>query len=157
MMQARQLLKKHSPPQAKSVTDPFVQALVEKPDDSNLWLVYADYLEERGDPRASFIRRCPVLPTPWGWEAGDSEGLAQELHRVLGISHSLYNKKVFALARTGDADDVLFLVEGAEKPLAVVHLTWARTPETDPQWPSTMFFSDWQDFTERCLNGSDGP
>jgi uncharacterized protein (TIGR02996 family) len=34
----------------------FVQAILASPDDANLRLVYADWLEERGDPRAEFLR-----------------------------------------------------------------------------------------------------
>jgi len=36
--------------------DGFLQAMLETPDDDALRLVYADWLEERGDPRAEFIR-----------------------------------------------------------------------------------------------------
>jgi hypothetical protein len=41
-----------------------------------------------------------------------------------------------------DRDDVLFEIEGAEMPLAVVHLTWNK--ETNPLWPHTKFFQDWE-------------
>lgn len=34
----------------------FLQAILENPDDDHLRLVYADWLEERGEPRAEFIR-----------------------------------------------------------------------------------------------------
>src|SRR4051794_29023068 len=34
----------------------FHQAIVEQPDDISLRLVFADWLEERGDPRGTFIR-----------------------------------------------------------------------------------------------------
>jgi uncharacterized protein (TIGR02996 family) len=34
----------------------FLQAIIENPDDDTPRLVYADYLDERGDPRAEFIR-----------------------------------------------------------------------------------------------------
>jgi uncharacterized protein (TIGR02996 family) len=36
--------------------DAFVQAILDDPDDGSLRLIYADWLEERGDPRGEFIR-----------------------------------------------------------------------------------------------------
>jgi uncharacterized protein (TIGR02996 family) len=36
--------------------DAFLQAIIEDPDDDTPRLVYADYLDERGDPRGEFIR-----------------------------------------------------------------------------------------------------
>src|SRR5262245_32940250 len=35
---------------------PFLRAIFCRPDDDGLRLVYADWLEERGDPRADFLR-----------------------------------------------------------------------------------------------------
>src|SRR5262249_10870850 len=34
----------------------FIEAIVESPDDDGLRLIYADWLDERGDPRGEFIR-----------------------------------------------------------------------------------------------------
>src|SRR5437867_4536323 len=34
----------------------FLRAIIEEPDDVGLRLIYADWLEERGDPRGEFIR-----------------------------------------------------------------------------------------------------
>ena len=36
--------------------DGFIRAITENPDDDALRLVYADWLEERGNPRGEFIR-----------------------------------------------------------------------------------------------------
>jgi uncharacterized protein (TIGR02996 family) len=36
--------------------DAFLQAIIESPDDDSLRLIYADFLDERGDPRGEFIR-----------------------------------------------------------------------------------------------------
>jgi uncharacterized protein (TIGR02996 family) len=38
------------------LADAFVQAILDDPDDDSLRLIYADWLEERGDPRGEFIR-----------------------------------------------------------------------------------------------------
>jgi uncharacterized protein (TIGR02996 family) len=34
----------------------FLMAILERPDDDNTKLVYADWLEEQGDPRCEFLR-----------------------------------------------------------------------------------------------------
>src|SRR5579872_2897546 len=36
--------------------DAFIQAIIENPDDESLRLIYADWLDERNDPRGEFIR-----------------------------------------------------------------------------------------------------
>jgi uncharacterized protein (TIGR02996 family) len=36
--------------------DRFIQAILADPDDASIRLVYADWLEERGDPRGEFLR-----------------------------------------------------------------------------------------------------
>lgn len=49
--------------------NPFHDALVLRPDDENLWSTYADWLEERGDPRAELMRRggddAPLIQQHW--------------------------------------------------------------------------------------------
>src|SRR5262245_31764722 len=37
--------------------DTFIAAILEQPQEEANWLVYADWLEERGDPRAALYRR----------------------------------------------------------------------------------------------------
>lgn len=45
--------------------DAFLQAILENPDDDPLRLIYADWLEERGDPRGEFIRvQCALARLP---------------------------------------------------------------------------------------------
>ncbi len=34
----------------------FIRAMLDVPEDRNTWLVYADWLDDRGDPRAEFLR-----------------------------------------------------------------------------------------------------
>src|SRR4051794_9495174 len=37
-------------------SDPFERAVYDHPHDESLWLVYADWLEERGDARGELVR-----------------------------------------------------------------------------------------------------
>jgi uncharacterized protein (TIGR02996 family) len=43
--------------------DAFVQALLAAPGDTSLRLVYADWLEERGDPRGEYLRLLVLIDT----------------------------------------------------------------------------------------------
>lgn len=65
----------------------------------------------------------------------DGEPLARELAREMPPGHVLHGRRLRAVARRVDDDDVAFEVEGAG--LCVVHLTWRV--ETDPGWPWTTF------------------
>lgn len=40
---------------------PFPHAIVANPTDKTVWLVYADWLEQRGDPRAAACKASGVL------------------------------------------------------------------------------------------------
>jgi uncharacterized protein (TIGR02996 family) len=45
--------------------EPFLEAILEAPDDDTPRLIYADWLEERGDPRGEFIRlQCALTCMP---------------------------------------------------------------------------------------------
>jgi hypothetical protein len=53
-----------------------------------------------------------------------------------------------AVARRQDCDDVLFVSVDEPRILAVVHLSYANRPETDPRWPRTTFFDSIDDWME---------
>lgn len=79
------------------------------------------------------------------WEALDSDNrFHAELHREVPRGHILFGATTHAIARRGDCDDFLFRVMDRDFSLAVVHLTWST--ETDPSWPGTEVFRDWEDF-----------
>src|SRR5262245_23761249 len=44
--------------------DAFIQAILADPGDNAARLVYADWLDERGDPRAEYLRRLCVRAEP---------------------------------------------------------------------------------------------
>src|ERR1700694_4004760 len=71
--------------------DAFVQAIIDRPDDDAPRLIYADWLEERGDPRGEFIRvQCALArmdeydPRRWDLEAREKELLAAHHHDWTG-------------------------------------------------------------------------
>jgi hypothetical protein len=84
------------------------------------------------------------LSKPWeiitDWD--ESRNLVKELRRELPHEHVLEGKSVWPVARGLDRDDVLFIIEGDER-LALVHLTWGSSRETDPHWPSTRLIDGW--------------
>ena len=74
----------------------------------------------------------------------DGVSLAAELAREISARHILFGVPVKAIARRVDCDDVLFeLLDGSLR-VAVVHLTYAV--ETDPQWPHTEMFENYEHF-----------
>ena len=84
---------------------------------------------------------------PKGWEIipDDKKKFFEfELVNELCSEHILFQKDVQVLARKSDRDDFLFLIDGLEKTLCVVHLTWSK--ETNPNWPSTTQFKDKEEF-----------
>jgi carbon storage regulator len=59
------------PPPRPREEQPFVQAIQEAPDDVGTRLVFADWLEERGDPLGEYLRnqcRLAGLPRPPEWQ-----------------------------------------------------------------------------------------
>jgi hypothetical protein len=83
----------------------------------------------------------PTTETEWSfpWERIDGRGepLVVELGRELSPQHILFGVAAIAVARRADCDDVLFATADPLKPLAVVHLTWSSTIESDPFFPAT--------------------
>lgn len=94
-----------------------------------------------------------ALPIPWHWN--DEQSLVAQLHREIGITHPLYNRKdIRLIARRQDNDDVLF--EFGEKQYAFVHLTWAQRILTQPGIPHTILYKDWNDvYQNRILRDAE--
>ena len=58
---------------------PFLRAIFNQPDDDGLRLVYADWLEERGDPRADFLRLDVERHRPANAARGRQAALAKQI------------------------------------------------------------------------------
>jgi uncharacterized protein (TIGR02996 family) len=55
--------------------DAFLQAILESPDDEGLGLIYADWLEEHGDPCCEFIRvQCQLAKANPVSDKGSASG-----------------------------------------------------------------------------------
>lgn len=94
----------------------------------------------------------PTLKEPWISVPHDlAARLEAELKRELGHHHVLQEKKVEAVARRQDCDDVLFSIAGSSTSYAVVHLTWSGKKEIDPKWPSTELFATIEDWEKQCM------
>jgi len=97
-------------------------------------------------------KMLPELKEPWLLiEERSVDATGAELRREVGPRHVLKGKKVRALARRQDCDDVLFAIEDGSNTFAVVHLTYSRKEESDPQWPSTQIFSSLEDWCTKCM------
>ncbi len=77
--------------------------------------------------------------TPWE-PVQDGSKLEAELAKEIGKLHPLYGKRLRAVAKRIDRDDVIFAGSDC---IALVHLTWKK--ETDPRWPSTYLFDNVED------------
>ncbi|KUM53569.1 hypothetical protein [Rheinheimera sp. EpRS3] len=86
---------------------------------------------------------------PEGWcllDSNQSMKMSLELGRETCETHKLHGLNSKALARKDGRDDFLFKIEGAPRPLYVVHLTWSK--ETSPDWPWITEFGSKTDFIE---------
>lgn len=81
---------------------------------------------------------------PWYPIESNNEMFERELYNEICKDHILYGKKVKAIARRHDCDDVLFLLLNLEPKVAVVHLTYSISKEMDPSWPRTKIYGDIQ-------------
>lgn len=71
-----------------------------------------------------------------------ADALAAELVREVAPGHVLYGRPVRVVARALPNDDIVVECEGS---VAVVHLTWARKPDTPP-WPLTTWVASVEEF-----------
>jgi hypothetical protein len=78
-------------------------------------------------------------------EPEDRHYFERELEREICDTHLLHGQRVTALAQGGNGDDIVFFVHTTPARLAVVHLTYSRTRETSPDWPSTGMFDSIED------------
>jgi hypothetical protein len=86
---------------------------------------------------------------PWYKTEGNARHFEEELLKEISLEHSLYGRKIAAIAFRKDQDEVLFKIEGTENQYAVVHLTYKK--ESDPRWPDVSFYKDWETLYEECL------
>jgi hypothetical protein len=92
-----------------------------------------------------------LLRKPWAAVAASDQSLETELHKEVGSKHQLYGKRVRAVARRLDRDDVLFQVTGSPAPYAVVHLTWSSKMEQAPEWPATTTYATLDDWLAQAM------
>ncbi len=89
--------------------------------------------------------------TPWVAIKQNITQLEDELARELLDAHILCGKKVRAIARRIDNDDVLFEVDDQDYQYAVVHLTWSGKQESSKEYPWTVLYSNFEDWVEKCM------
>jgi hypothetical protein len=95
---------------------------------------------------ARYREGMPASELAQGWQTVDRAraiGLAHQVFATVGAKHVLHGQASRPVAVRQD-DVLLQLTDGR---LAEVHLTWSRTREDDPAWPSTRLFADldaWQ-------------
>ena len=88
---------------------------------------------------------------PWMPVGAGAPQIEKELAAELGTSHPLKGRDMRAVAVRQDCDDVLFVSADHPKVVAVIHLTYANRPESDPRWPETTLFESMEDLLERGM------
>jgi hypothetical protein len=88
---------------------------------------------------------------PWRAVGSNAPQLQKELAAELGPDHPLKGRDLRAVAVRQDCHDVLFVSSTEPQVVAVVHLTYANRPESDPRWPETTLFESIQDWMERGM------
>ena len=88
---------------------------------------------------------------PW-YGVDDVEGrrvIESELRREICDAHVLAGEAATLLARRGDMDEALFLLSDGR--VVEVHLTWSRSREMDPRWPTTAFYDSLEHWVEQSM------
>jgi hypothetical protein len=91
---------------------------------------------------------------PWEAIKGRQEALRleEEIYKEIASNSVLSNRKICAIARRIDCDDVLIAVPDnkTDIQIAMIHLTWSGKQETAP-WPKVLFFTSWQEFVNKQM------
>ena len=79
------------------------------------------------------------LPDEWTLlSKNEAHAMEVELAREVCQAHPLYDKELYAVARSVSNDDFLFSAKAKDSNVYVVHLTWDQ--EELPDWPSVDVF-----------------
>lgn len=91
-----------------------------------------------------------LFKKPWRIvDEEETDNLTNELKRELNPRHPLYRLEAIPIARRVDTDDVLFEVSESENTIAEVHLTWKGSSEISPDWPSTIFYKNLEEWNDK--------
>lgn len=88
---------------------------------------------------------------PWESLCTAPDSFESELYNEVGRNHILFGKKVSAIGRRYDCDDLLFRVFDSEFNYAVVHLTYSKKTKVTPQYPKTTVYKDLGSWVNECM------
>ncbi|MDF2587635.1 MAG: hypothetical protein K0S41_1476 [Anaerocolumna sp.] len=88
---------------------------------------------------------------PWNSLINNKHFFENELNNEIGNQHILYGKKVTAIGRRYDCDDILYQVYNCDFEFAVVHLTFRKTIEGSPLYPRTDIYKNIDSFVNECM------
>jgi hypothetical protein len=91
---------------------------------------------------------------PWGPLCTAPNSLENELYCEVSVNHILFERKVSAIGRRYDCDDILFRVFDSEFNYAVVHLTYSKKKEICHLYPITIVYKDLMTWINECMNPS---
>jgi hypothetical protein len=80
--------------------------------------------------------------------SGQAEAFLREIRTELSPGHPLHGVNLKVIARSAQADDVLFQLDDGR--VCQVHLTWRRSAE-QPPWPHHRMFSALADWVREVM------
>jgi hypothetical protein len=88
---------------------------------------------------------------PWYEINKNASYFENQLYKETGQGHILFGKKVMAIGRREDRDDILFEIDDSDNKVAVVHLTYSKNKETNPSFPRTRIYDDIEEWVKKCM------
>jgi uncharacterized protein (TIGR02996 family) len=121
----------------------FLQQIAANPDDLTLRLVYADWLEERGDPRAEFLR----VRTLWSQASPGERKFSQLYHQLAELRQTTSPDWIATVEGHRGIEDLeqeQYLRFTASAPLVLVH-HWASwsTPDRRLRQMMPLLATNW--------------
>jgi hypothetical protein len=90
-----------------------------------------------------------TLLQPWGeLTSSQAEAFLREIRTELSTGHSLHGVNLKVIARSVQADEVLFQLDDGR--VCQVHLTWRGSAE-QPPWPGHRIFSTLEDWVREVM------
>ena len=88
---------------------------------------------------------------PWDSLCVEPSYFEKELYKEVGRQHILHGKKVKAIGKRYDCEEVLFQVHNSEFCYVVVHLTYCSKEDEHSNYPRTKIYKNLDDWIDKCM------
>src|SRR5690349_21333053 len=91
---------------------------------------------------------------PWWSVESQTHEFRDEFRKQLEFEvspgHEMHGLAVRLIGRNNSNDDAVFQILDGSNRVAVVHLTWGKSPQSPP-WPLTTVYANLSAFAEDCM------